>query len=342
MGTQGQRESSTTVASVFALLIVLIALALAACGGSSTTASTSPSAAPSKAAASLSASASPSKTPLPAPTVAGTIAFAKVVKAGANADIYAINTDGTGLKRLSGGPGWEERPRWSPDGRRILYSAYSRGSLDVLDAEVWVMNADGSGQRPLADPGFWACYSPDGKRIAYEKYVGQTSGFDIYVMNADGSAQKRVVHQNEDDSWPAWTPEGEILFVNAGNLYAVNPNATGVRQLTQTGAMGPFSLSSDGAMIAFHDFPGDRLVVEPLKGGGTAVMVLEPVSSSLRSPDNPYAATSWLPGGTTLGLAADDLDEFDGSRLFIVNADGSGLSVVPHTGKALDPDWRPE
>jgi hypothetical protein len=159
--------------------------------------------------------------------------------------------------------------------------------------------------------------------------VGETSGYDIYVMNADGSGKKRLVHQNEDDSWPAWTPDGEILFVNGGNLYAVNPDATGVRQLTQTGVMGPFSLSSDGVTIAFHDFPGDRLVAAPLKGGGTPVTVLQPVSSSLRSPDNPYAATSWLPGGTTLAVAADDNDEFDGSSLFIVNADWSGLSLVP-------------
>jgi hypothetical protein len=160
-------------------LLLFAALVLVACGGSGSTASTSPSAAPSQVAASPSASASPSKTPLPAPTVAGTIAFARVVKAGANADIYAINTDGTGLKRLAGGPGWQEHPFWSPDGSKIVYGAYLGGSLDVIDAEVWVMNADGSGKQRLAYPGFWACYSPTEResptRSTWARRPGTTS-----------------------------------------------------------------------------------------------------------------------------------------------------------------------
>ncbi|MCX6374168.1 MAG: hypothetical protein NTX16_14060 [Actinobacteria bacterium] len=88
-----------------ALLVVLAMLALAACGGSSTTAASSPSAAPS-------VTPSESATPLPAPTVAGTIAFVKMLKpaTGYNSDIYVVNTDGAGLKRLTDDPWWEDYP----------------------------------------------------------------------------------------------------------------------------------------------------------------------------------------------------------------------------------------
>jgi len=78
-------------------LLVVAAFALAAAGGSSTAASSSPSTTPSEAAASPSVAASPSGIPLPTPTVAGTIVLGNVMEAEVNADIYAVNADGTGL-----------------------------------------------------------------------------------------------------------------------------------------------------------------------------------------------------------------------------------------------------
>ncbi len=71
----------------------------------------------------------PDFTPLPTPTVAGTVAFSNVVAAGANADIYVVNTDGTGLRPLAETLGWEEDPSWSPDGSRIVYAAYPRETV---------------------------------------------------------------------------------------------------------------------------------------------------------------------------------------------------------------------
>jgi len=102
-------RSSATMVLVLVLLVVFTVLATAACGGSGTTASTSPSVTPSDAAATPSAAPSTSATPLPTPTATGTIAFAKVVTAGSggNSDIYVVNADGTGLRQLTNGLGWE-------------------------------------------------------------------------------------------------------------------------------------------------------------------------------------------------------------------------------------------
>jgi Tol biopolymer transport system component len=67
---------------------------------------------------------------------------------GAGAVIYTVHADGSGLRKLTHGPGWSLFPQWSPDGRRILFVSY-RDDLVHRETDLFVMNADGSGQRNL-------------------------------------------------------------------------------------------------------------------------------------------------------------------------------------------------
>src|SRR6266545_5901313 len=76
-------------------------------------------------------------------------------------DVWSINADGTGLTRLTRSPGPDFDATWSPDGARIAFRSERNG-----DPEIWLMNADGSGQRGLAD-GLSPAWSPDGSKIAY-------------------------------------------------------------------------------------------------------------------------------------------------------------------------------
>jgi Tol biopolymer transport system component len=62
--------------------------------------------------------------------------------------IYTVHADGTGLRKLTHGPGHNLEPRWSPDGRRILFLSV-RDDLAHYAFDLFVMNADGSGQRNL-------------------------------------------------------------------------------------------------------------------------------------------------------------------------------------------------
>jgi TolB protein len=59
--------------------------------------------------------------------------------------LYTVHADGTGLRKLTHGPGLNVGPRWSPDGRRILFLSFRDGP----GTDLFVMNADGSGQRNL-------------------------------------------------------------------------------------------------------------------------------------------------------------------------------------------------
>lgn len=66
-------------------------------------------------------------------------------------DVYAMNADGSAVRQLTSTPGVnEEEPAWSPDGRQIAYFKAPESNPDGV-GEIWVMNADGTGARKVAD-----------------------------------------------------------------------------------------------------------------------------------------------------------------------------------------------
>jgi dipeptidyl aminopeptidase/acylaminoacyl peptidase len=107
-------------------------------------------------------------------------------------DVWSMNPDGGDLRRLTSTPGYDEvDPSYSPDGRMIAY--YRRPHSNDERGEVWVMNADGSGQRRVALGSYpeWSSVQGGPKRprvtlrfFRLEKHrscLGQLDGFGAYV-----------------------------------------------------------------------------------------------------------------------------------------------------------------
>ena len=103
-----------------------------------------------------------------------------------NRDVYTVRLDGSEYTRLTTDPDNGMVPTWSPDGARLGFMSWRTGAT-----EIWVMNADGSGQARLThtdagesvDPR-WA---PDGSRIVYTWLpAGGAGPKHIMTMKADG------------------------------------------------------------------------------------------------------------------------------------------------------------
>jgi hypothetical protein len=138
-------------------------------------------------------------------------------------DIFVMNVDGSDLRRLTT-TGTDYDPHWSPDGTQI---AFTRQEIVEVDGErratsdIFVMNADGTDVRRLADGGDRSTYlnpewSPDGTKIAY--VAGVTGGpGSLVVMNADGSDEVTLL-------------KGEVLGISWQPLpvtgIPVEPSAT--------------------------------------------------------------------------------------------------------------------
>ena len=124
---------------------------------------------------------------------------------------------------------------WSPDGTKIAFSSDRDGGLQ----EIYVMNADGSGQTRLTITSaynFFPSWSPDGAKIAFTS--SRNGGFQIFVMNADGSGQTNLstVPVGEDIA-PAWSPDGtKIAFTSSRDasreIYVMNADGSNHVRLT--------------------------------------------------------------------------------------------------------------
>jgi dipeptidyl aminopeptidase/acylaminoacyl peptidase len=112
---------------------------------------------------------------------------------------------------------WEEvqDPQISPDGRQIVYTRrWMDGVNDRWESELWIMNADGSRNRFLAD-GSSPRWSPDGTRVAYLAQ-GEPQGSQIFVrwMDAEG-ATSQITRLEHSPSNIEWSPDGRSLAFQA-------------------------------------------------------------------------------------------------------------------------------
>ena len=150
------------------------------------------------------------------------ITFVRTVNS--NRAIYVVHPDGTDLHRVVGFSGALGEPAWSPDGSKILYSNQVNGRPARYSApgvEIYVVNADGSGERRLTElaPQFAydtaPTWSPDGDQILFNRRYQLTAG--LTTMNPDGtcesalSADPRAAPSPlESPSWQA-IPGGQAI-----------------------------------------------------------------------------------------------------------------------------------
>lgn len=161
--------------------------------------------------------------------------LSNLLSQGSDRDVFTMSADGTNQLNLTNTRYLPEAdPAWSPDGRQIAYVGWQEGGGD---AEVYVVNEDGSNTRRITDDSSThrePTWSPDGQFIAVNRDGGP---FPIMLLRADGSGEPTKVTDNGWDQ--SWSPDGKRIVFTSGKaadweIYSINPNGTLPIQLTNS------------------------------------------------------------------------------------------------------------
>ncbi len=104
---------------------------------------------------------------------------------GRQEDIYAVNTDGSGMQQLTNDPHQDRAARWSKDGERVAFYSNRTGAY-----EIWTIKSDASDLRQLTrSPGaHYPVWSPDGRSMAYSSH--SPNGAYIFDVDVPWDQQK--------------------------------------------------------------------------------------------------------------------------------------------------------
>jgi len=271
--------------------------------------------------------------------------------------IYSMNADGSNQTRLSNSTANDDRPRWSPNGSKIVFQS-DRDNPDTGYMDIYVMNADGSGQTRLTTALYddsVPSWSSDGSKIVFQSMRNGTN-YQVYSMNADGSNQVNLTNTSASDCEPSWSPGGsQIAFASdrdhAGyhSVYVMNSYGTNQQRLTFSGSTVDDTQpawSPNSGKIAFvstrdsvleqwqetddFEIPEDdgQVLTKSRFQINKEVYVMNPdgsgqirLTNNLASDDSP----SWSPDGSKVVFHSDrERDCCDPTtQVWLMNADGS-------------------
>ncbi len=225
-----------------------------------------------------------------------------------NSDLWLMNADGTHLRQLTHSEAADWHPRWSPDGKTILFLSTRKDG-----AQIWLLPVEGGEPRQLtkmstgvSDP----VWSPDGKWIAFSSSVFPECGADDSCNRAiqekmnDGPIQAHLADELLYRHWDFWK-DGKVVHtfvveVESGNVRDLTPGPFDAPAFSLEGGRG-YVFSPDGKEICFvsnHDrdqalSTNKDLWVVPVTGGDPVNITDDNEAydaDPLYSPDGRYIA----------------------------------------------------
>jgi Tol biopolymer transport system component len=148
------------------------------------------------------------------------ILFADFTEEGTeNSEIYTMGIDGSNLTKLTDNPAKDYFPKYSPDGKTIVFSSERDGNI-----QLYTMNSSGENVKRLMDDKFTdniGSFSPDGVNIIFNSDRGGNS--DIYTISSDGSGEPKNLTNNSAGNYEAcYSPDGSMVAYRSNKGLADN------------------------------------------------------------------------------------------------------------------------
>lgn len=172
-------------------------------------------------------------------------------------DIYSIPAAGGEAKMLRGGHAFEVQPRFSPDGKKILFTSDAGGGDNI-----WVMNRDGSDARQITKESFRllnnACWSPDGEYIIARKHFtsGRSLGAgEMWLYHTSGGSGLQLTarkNDQQDVNEPVASPDGRYVYFSE-DMYP--------------GGFFQYNKDPNNEIFAIRRFDRQKGIIENITGG---------------------------------------------------------------------------
>ncbi|MCH8901398.1 MAG: PD40 domain-containing protein [Chloroflexi bacterium] len=138
-----------------------------------------------------------------------TLAIVSPEGAAGEQGLYLVAANGEDLRRLAERRGVEGNPRWSPDGKLLVFWGAPEDQPDLR--QLFLIEVE-SGRLTELGAGYAAAWSPDGELLAYTKPgTDEAITRDIFLVRADGSDVRPLSESVTLDVWPSWSPGGDSL-----------------------------------------------------------------------------------------------------------------------------------
>lgn len=199
-----------------------------------------------------------------------------------NSSLYIMNVDGSGQKPLTGVPGSDYEPDWSPDGKRIAFTSLRDGKKDIyvltLESGAIVRLTTVAGDVQANSQPTW---SPFGNQIVYT--VKRVNTYQVWVMSDSGQGNTQIARSGQQfwDFLPVWASDSEtILFSQRDANVASRPWVLSIRyedretkdpaRLDFTRPIEDIEFSPDGAWLVYEsmDNEGNRDIYFMTASGG--------------------------------------------------------------------------
>jgi eukaryotic-like serine/threonine-protein kinase len=240
-------------------------------------------------------------------------------------------------QQLTAGTGDDIQPKWTPDGRSILFvrANQPRGKLEpgdvfgqYVNGDIWKKDLATGKEEKFLDNAFNPSFSPDGKLLAVDaSWAGPRR---IWIVDAQGHNPQQITSDSSeavDHLEPNWSPDGKsIVFQNVERTkFSIKVVEVGTRAITALTDGRVHDLnpvwSHSGKHIYFSSDRGGGLNIWRTEVSGNGAPVGAPQQVTVGSGQDLQVAMS--PSGRQLAFA-----------ILRQNADLWRLPVSPETGLA--------
>lgn len=259
--------------------------------------------------------------------------LAFVVDRGKTKELYLSDYDGHRVFNTGVSAGIILTPRWSPDGKHLLYSAERNRSWDI-----YLLNLEEMREKlivSLKGLNLAGNFFPDGRSFVFSS--SKDGKADIHRGDIGSMKGYKLIGSPWIDVSPNLSPDGkQMVFVSnrsgSPQIYLSDSDGNNIRRLTFEGSYNTSaSWSPKGDRIVFTGMVGGRQQIFTIKPDGSSLQRLTEVGNNEDpsfSPDGRYIVFSSDRDGTT--------------GLYIMRSNGQGqVRITPKGLRAYAPSWSP-